>query len=386
MRKRITLLLQQLKVHSIIESRKAGRALLFLLVLSLASFVSGAKLTRTHRVTLDEGVLFKAPSGIAVYKNKVLVSDISRCILFAFSLDSGRLLTEFGREGIGPNEFTMPNIRDMADGVIAVTNLGISKNYFYSFNDKSNKFSFHHRNNSGGTVVDLKILGRGEYLVNTLSDVNKRDGRAYVMTKLSDKGEKQYLLDIDKSFGEKTHVFGGNGPNDLTILSLPRYNVCCFNTNYFMYHWAGNLNPVIFDRTHNKRVDIKLKPSNKYRKPQNYRDIERAMQKRDMDLYWQEMGKYSWVVFNFLADRTIGVVYANYSAKRDVWLFQVALFSLSGELLCENELRGIEEAGRLDWPGVYFFQRAEKKLYGLSHEMGEDNEDRYSIISYQVSE
>jgi len=360
--------------------------MLFLLVLSLASFVSGAKLTKAHRVVLDESVLFKAPSGIAVYKNRVLISDISRCILFAFSLDSGRLLTEFGREGIGPNEFTAPNIRDMADGVIAVTNLGISMNYFYSFDDMSNKFSFFHRNNSWGTVDDLKILGHGEYLVNTLSDVNKKDRRAYVMTKLSDKGGKQYLLDIDKSFGEKTNVFGGNGQNNLTILSLPRYNVCCFNAKYFMYHWAGNLNPVIFDRVHNKKVDIKLKPSKKYKKPQNYRDFERAMQKSDMDLYWKEMGKYSWVVFSFLADRTIGIVYANYSAKRDVWLFQVALFSLTGELLCENELYGIESAGHLRWPGVYFFQRSEKKLYGLSHEVGDDSEDRYAIIGYQVSE
>ena len=110
------------------------------------------------------------------------------------------------------------------------------------------------------------------------------------------------------------------------------------------------MNPVIIDRIANKKIPIKLHVLKKYIKPKNYHLFEMATKKMDKRLYWQEMEKYSWVMYNFLSERLIGLVYASYYPEKRSWSFRVALFSHEGNLLLDKELSGIGEEGGLNWP------------------------------------
>ena len=363
-----------------------GRALFFLSLFPLSMFIHGVNIEKGKSVPIDEDIIFKYPSGIVIIHDQAIISDIGTCKLNVISLKNGKLLKEFGRMGVGPDEFSAPSIRDAAFGELAITNLGRNMNYFYLYNDQSSHFAFFHRYGKGGSVFDIKILKYGVYLFSTLDNRCTQDGRNYVLATISASGEKKFILDIDESFGEKTNFNRKDKSAMPTIGTLPPYNMCCFNKKWYMYNWVGNLNPVIIDRINNKKIPIKLQVLLKYIKPKNYHLFEMAMKKMDKKLYWQEMEKYSWVMYNFLTDSLIGLVYATYYPDKEAWLFRVALFSHEGDLLLDKELSGIEEEGGLNWPGAFFFDREMNVLYGLAHKIKKDFEDEYSIVSCRIVE
>ena len=358
----------------------------FLFLHSLSMIVRGAIIEKGRELSVDDKVIFKYPSGIVIIRDQAIISDIGTCKLNVISLKDGKLLKEFGRMGGGPDEFSAPSNRDAAFGELAITNLGRNLNYFYLYNDQLSHFAFFHRYGKGGSVFDIKILKHGVYLFSTLNNRCTQDGRNYVLATISVSGEKKFILDIDESFGEKTNFNRKDKSAMPTIGTLPPYNMCCFNKKWYMYNWVGNMNPVIIDRINNKKIPLKLKGLQKYIKPRNYHLFEMAMKKMDKKLYWREMERYSWVMYNFLTDRLIGLVYASYNPEKGSWSFRVALFSHEGNLLLDKELSGIGEEGGLNWPGTFFFDREMNVLYGLSHKIKEDFEDKYSIISYRIVE
>ena len=200
-----------------------GRALFFLFLYSLSMIVRGVVLENGKELSVDDRVVFKYPSGIVIIHDQAIISDIGTCKLNVISLKNGKLLKEFGRMGVGPDEFSAPSIRDAAFGELAITNLGRNLNYFYLYNDQSSHFTFFHRYGKGGSVFDIKILKYGVYLFSTLDNRCTQDGRNYVLATISASGEKKFILDIDESFGEKTNFNRKDKSAMPTIGTLPPY-------------------------------------------------------------------------------------------------------------------------------------------------------------------
>jgi hypothetical protein len=345
---------------------------LFLSVFSIVHAESIRLQTKIH-LSQDKEILENA-EGLAILESSdIIISDTIAASIKTYD-SRGRLLNRFGRRGQGPNEFSVPDILDYAEGKLAIYDWDRDKISIYSQN-KAGQWEETERFNA--SIDDLKIMNNGYLLSGPTAD--KAGGRFRGFFKHSGNSVIEFLFPFNEMYGiGRAGAVNSNGFKEIADIGIQTYSD--FDAQAFYSVWTGALVVHRRDRITGKTSKFG-QPTAAYRPPKLTPALALAKKERKLDAYYKELGKFSTLRKVIASKKFVIVLFMNSDPGRDYFYPVAQIYSKDGRLLGESALAESRcPHNRISC----YFDRKDEALYFLSTTISPDGEPDYSIHRYVI--
>jgi hypothetical protein len=348
----------------------------FALFFSIVSIVHAESIRLQTKIHLSQDKeILENVEGLAILKSSdIIISDTIGASIKTYD-SHGQFLNKFGRRGQGPKEFSVPEIRDYAEGKLAIYDWDRDKISIYAQN-KIGQWEEVERFNA--SIDDLKIMDNGYLLSGPTAD--KAGGWFRGFLKHSGNGVFEFLFPFNEMYGiGGAGTINSNGFKEIADIGIQTYSD--FDAQAYYSVWAGSLVVHRRDRITGKMSKFG-QSTTAYRPPKLTPALALAKKERRTDAYIKELGKFSTLRKVIAAKNFVIVLFVNSDPGRDYFYPVVQIYSKDGRLLGESALTESRcPHNRISC----FFDRKDESLYFLSTVVSPDGEPDYSIHRYVIT-
>lgn len=332
-----------------------------------------------EKVDIDQSkVILERISKIAVTEDEhYIFPDYKAGNIKIFS-PKGELLKVWGQKGMGPEDFASPLYCDYKKPYFILIDWGKYKLMLF---ERTNKLEFKKIREAFVFALgyDIKLYGQNALVAGyKKKPTTKNKFQLYFLNFYENKID--YILPVHIKYGcESAKEYEKNYSNKYAPIGLDAFFDYVGNDIY--YSWEGLLR-IIKINIKTKEMEFFGKKTDNYITPKATPKLRRMKREKSMKMY-TERQKMSYVTGIFASEQFVGLTYANYDKKLEMWKYFVQLYKTDGNFIMEKSLKDAVNATKFQEPSLCY-SKEKKILYFLSRYIDEEFEDVFKILKYKV--